>query len=155
MLINTTDLGQLVGLPEIIEESIEIDTDMYGVGLTVAAGYKNFFGNVTATYFKSVTSDADTDSTIMTITPMVGYFFPDYRLRVLIGAEYFDIENKMVGSIDLGGGNALDFNIGVETEEWAGRIGVYKEFGNSFEGTLTYTYGDDRDGLSAMFGYRF
>lgn len=153
--IRTTGLGQLVGLPEIIEERIEIDTDMWGVGLTAAVGYKNFFGNVTATYFENVTSDADSKSTIVTVTPMVGYFFPDYRLRVLAGAEYFDIDNKMVGSIDLPEGGSLDFNIGVETQEWAWRVGLYKEFGNHFEGTLTYTFGDDRDGISAMFGYRF
>ena len=153
--INTTLLGQIIGLPDVIEERIEIDTDMWGVGLTAAMGYKNFFGNVTATYFTSVTPDAGADSTIITVTPMVGYYIPDYRLRLLVGAEYFDVENKMVGSIDLGGGNALDFNIGIETREWAWRAGLYKELGNHFEAMLTYTFGDDRDGISAMFGYRF
>jgi hypothetical protein len=71
--INTTLLGQIIGLPDIIEERIEIDTDMWGVGLTAAMGYKNFFGNVTATNFTSVTPDAGADSTIIiTVTPMVG-----------------------------------------------------------------------------------
>lgn len=153
--INTTLLGQIIGLPDIIEAPIEIDTDMWGVGLTAAMGYKNFFGNVTATYFKSMTPDAGTDSTIITVTPMVGYFLPDYRLRLIVGAEYFDVEDRMVGSIPLGDGNSLDFNIGVETREWAWRVGLYKELGNHFEATLTYTFGDDRDGITGMIGYRF
>ena len=153
--INTTVLGQIIGLPDIIEAPIEIDTDMWGVGLTAAMGYKNFFGNVTATYFKSLTPDAGTDSTIITVSPMVGYFLPDYRLRLIVGAEYFDVEETMVGSIDLGDGDSLDFNIGVETREWAWRVGLYKELGNHFEATLSYTFGDDRDGITAMVGYRF
>ena len=61
----------------------------------------------------------------------------------------------MEGSIDLGNGESLDFNIGVETAAWAGRIGLYKEMGNHMELTLSYTYGEDRSGLSAMLGYRF
>ena len=155
LLIRTTDLAQLVGLPEIITETIDLETDMLGIGVTLAAGYKNFFGNITAQVSNARNEAAGTDSDVATTTAMVGYFFPKYRMRVMAGAEYFDIDNEMVGSIPLGDGNTLDFNIGVETQEWAGRLGVYKEIGSSFEATATYTFGDDRDGITVMFGYRF
>ena len=155
LLIRTTDLAQLIGLPEVITETIDLTTDMVGVGVTLAAGYKNFFGNITAQVSNSRTEGAGTDSDIVTTTAMVGYFFPRYRMRVMLGAEYFDIENKMKGSIPLPDGNTLDFNIGVETEEWAGRVGVYKEIGSSFEASAMYTFGDDRDGFTLLFGYRF
>ncbi len=155
LFIRTTDLGQLIGLPPVIEETIKVDTATLGVGATAAMGYKNFFGSITATYFVSVTEDANTESTTATLTPQVGYYIPNWRLRILVGVEYLDIENTMEGSIDLGNGQSLDFNIGVETAEWAGRIGLYKEIGNHMELTLSYTYGEDRSGLSTMLGYRF
>ena len=155
LFIRTTDLGQLIGLPPVIEETIKIDTAMLGVGATAAMGYKNFFGSITGTYFVSVTEDANTESTTKTLTPQVGYYIPNWRLRILVGVEYLDIENTMEGSIDLGNGQNLDFNIGVETAAWAGRLGLYKEMGNHMELTLSYTYGEDRSGLSAMLGYRF
>jgi hypothetical protein len=34
----------------------------------------------------------------------------------------------------------LDFNIGVETREWAWRVGLHKELGNQFEATLTHLF---------------
>ena len=100
-------------------------------------------------------SDAGVDANVSSVTAMVGYFIPNYRMRVMGGVEYFKDEESMVGSIPLPDGDSLDFNIGVEQEAWAGRVGVHKEFGNNWEGNFTYTYGDDRQGWTVFFGYRF
>lgn len=155
LLVSTTPLGQLLGLPEVIEGVVDTETDLFTVGITLAAGYKNFFGNITAQATNATNSAAGVDADVASVTAMVGYFIPNYRMRVMGGVEYFDEENAMVGSIPLPGGDALDFNIGMDQEAWAGRVGIYKEFGNNWEGNFTYTYGDDREGWTAFFGYRF
>ncbi len=155
LLINTTDLGDFVGLPEILEGQLDLDLTMGGVGVAAAGGYKNFIGALTITYLKTLTEGADTDSTAISVTPLVGYQFLDWRMQFLFGAEYLDLQKKMEGSIDLGGGESLDFNIGVESEEWAWRTGVRKEFGSNWEALATYSWGASRDGWTLMFGYRF
>ena len=153
--IRTTGLGQLVGLPEVINEQIKIDSSVYGGGATLGAGWRNYFGSVTATAMTTVTEAAGSESTAYTATAQLGYYFPRHRLRLMIGPEWLQLDNKMVGSIDLPSGDSLDFNIGLEHEEWAGRAGVYKQFGNNMEFTVTGTYGETRQGLTAMLGYRF
>ncbi len=49
----------------------------------------------------------------------------------------------------------MDFNIGLEHEEWVERFGIYKELGTKMELTLTGTAGETRHGVTAMLGYRF
>ncbi|MFC3615125.1 hypothetical protein ACFORG_15270 [Lutimaribacter marinistellae] len=153
--IRTTGLGQLVGLPPVIEEQITINSSVLGGGLTLAGGWRNYFASLTGTAMTTVTEDAGTRSTAYTVTPQVGYYFPRYRLRVMVGADYVKLDNKMVGSIPLPDGTNLDFNIGLEHEEWASRFGIYKQIGNNMELTLTGTYGDTRKGATVMLGYRF
>ncbi|MCE8522758.1 hypothetical protein KBY24_14720 [Ruegeria pomeroyi] len=153
--IRTTGLGQLAGLPPVIREQISINSDVAGVGLTVAGGWRNYFGSLTGTAMTTVTDDAGTESTAYTITPQIGYYWPRWRTRVMLGAEWLKLENRMVGSIPIPGGDPLNFNIGLEHEEWAGRFGLRKEFGNNVELIVTGTYGDTRRGWTASLGYRF
>ncbi|WP_068114346.1 porin family protein [Tropicimonas marinistellae] len=153
--IRTTGLGQLVGLPDVIDAKIDIDSFVYGGGATLGAGWRNYFASVTGTAMTTVTEDAGTESTAYTITPQVGYYFPRHRLRLMVGAEWLKLENEMVGNISLPDGDDLDFRIGLEHEEWSARAGLYKQFGNNMELTLTGTYGDTRKGVTAMLGYRF
>ncbi len=155
LLIRTTDLAQLVGLPEIIEATIKLETDILTLGVTGAVGWKNFFGSVTAQVTNAENREANTDTDITSVTVIAGYFFPKYRMRVLAGAEYMDQDDTMTGLIDLGDGDSLDFDIGLEREDWAGRVGVYREFGNNWTGNFTYTYGDDREGWTMFAVYRF
>lgn len=153
--IRTTGLGQLVGLPEVIDAKIDIDSYVFGGGATLGAGWRNYFASVTGTAMTTVTEDAGTESTAYTVTPQIGYYFPRYRLRLMAGAEWLKLQNEMVGSISLPDGADLDFRIGLEHEEWSARAGLYKQFGNHMELTLTGTYGDTRKGITAMLGYRF
>ena len=153
--IKTTGIAQLIGLPPVIESDIKLDLTMAGVGATLAAGYKNFFTAMTGTYMKTVTEGADSESTAISFTPLFGYQFVDYRFRLLAGAEYLKFDNKMEGTIDLGGGKLLDFNIGVETESWAWRTGIHKELGTNWELVASYTWGEDRSGYTLLFGYRW
>jgi hypothetical protein len=155
LLIRTTDLAQLVGLPEIIEETISLDLTALGVGLTAAVGYNNFIASATVTYVETVTSGADTKSEALSFTPLLGYQLLDYRMNLLIGAEYLDLQENMTGSIPLENGEVLDFNIGTETEAWAWRVGIHKEWGNHWESVVSYSWGEDRDGWNLMFGYRW
>lgn len=153
--INTTELGQIVGLPDIIEEDIGLNLTMAGVGVAVAGGYKNFFAAIAGTYMLTLTEGANTESTAIAVTPLVGYQMVDYRLRFLAGAEWLDLQKNMEGSIVLGNGEKLAFNIGVESEAWGYRVGVMKEFGSHWESLFSYTWGDDRDGWTMMVGYRW
>ncbi len=153
--IRTTGLGQLAGLPEVIEEQIEINSNVFGVGATLGAGWRNYFGSLTGTAMTTVNEATDSESTAYTATAQVGYYFPRHRLRLMFGPEWLRLDNKMVGKIDLPDGDSLDFNIGLKHEEWAGRVGLYKQIGNNMELTVTGTYGETRQGWTAMLGYRF
>ncbi len=150
--IRTTGLGQLVGLPPIIEEQIDINSTVVGGGATLAGGWRNYFASVTGTVLTTTTEEAGTKATSHLIAPQIGYYFPRHRLRVMIGADWLKLDSQMAGTIPIPGSPNLNFNIGMEHEEWAGRFGIYKQIGNNMEFTLTGTYGDTREGLTAMLG---
>ena len=159
--IRTTDefkdfIGWLGGdLPEYLSLDLELDNTIAGLGMTAALGYKNYFASITGSYAASVTESAGTTAHIWTANPIVGYQFPDYRLRFLLGAEYIKLNREMVGTINLPDGTSFDFNIGVDTDEWAGLIGLQKEFGSHFETVFMYGQGPDRQSFTITGGYRF
>ena len=155
LMINTTGLGQIIGLDPIVEGHISLDMTMLGAGAALAGGYKNAFAALTYTYMTTKTKGASTKSVAKATTGLVGYQFPNYRMRVMFGAEYLDLQEVMEGDLDLGGGETLAFNIGVESQAWAWRAGIMKEFGNHMEGLVTYSFGEDRNVWTFMLGYRW
>jgi hypothetical protein len=155
LMINTTELGQIIGLDPIVEGHISLDMTMLGAGVALAGGYKNAFAALTYTYMTTKTKGASTESVAKATTGLVGYQFPNYRMRVMFGAEYLALQEVMEGTLDLGGGETLAFNIGVESEAWAWRAGIMKEFGNHMEGLVSYSWGEDRNVWTFMLGYRW
>lgn len=150
LTLDTTKLGGIV-LPDTIELDLELDTDMAGLGVTGAVGYKNFFAALNATWSHSLTKQSGTSTTIWVVQPMIGYQIPDYRMRLLAGAEYQGFNSAMVGDL----GPNFHFDVGVDTEKWSGLIGLQKEFGTNLEAIFLYTYGKDRESFTVNFGYRF
>ena len=156
LTINTTELGEdFIGLPPTLTGDVDLDLTMGGVGLATAVGYKNFFAAIAATYMVTLTSGADTESEILSFTPLMGYQFLNARARLMFGVEYLDMAKTMEGSIPLDDGEVLDFRIGVDQEAWAYRVGVMKEFGSHWEGMFSYSWGDTRDGWTVLWGYRW
>ncbi len=141
-------------MPEFIDLNLDLNVNLAGVGMTTALGYKDIFGSLTASYAQSVTEGAGTSTNIWTLNPIAGYQFPEYRLRLLVGAEYVGINSEMLGTIEMEDGSQFDFNIGVTTNEWSGVLGIHKEFGSHMEFVLMYGRGEDRESFTATLGYR-
>lgn len=138
-------------LPDYIPLPLELEVTTAGLGTTLAAGYKNFFGTVTATYTQSVSEVAGTATDALVISPMVGYQYPQYRARLLLGAEYQDLAASMEGSLS----PDFNYNIGITTEKWAWVIGAHKELSDHFDAAIMYSEGDQREAWTLNLGYRF
>lgn len=138
-------------LPDYIPINLELDVTLAGLGATTAVGYKNFFASVTASYATSFSETAGTETNTLVVSPMAGYQYPQYRARLLVGAEYQDLASSMEGSL----GPNFHYNIGIETEKWAWMVGAHKELGDHFEGVLMYSKGEQREAWTFNLGYRF
>jgi hypothetical protein len=135
---------------------IKTSSFIYGLGATFAGGEGNFFGTVDMQYITAYTEAADVEMSMTIITPIVGYSFPKYGVRVLAGAQYQDIREEITASVDLTqDGNQETIVVGLKSEKWAGLIGVEKGFTRNWNGSLMYTYGEDRQNFNIMVGYRF
>ena len=145
------EIFELFGGQSTIPIDLALDVEMLGLGITGAMGYKNFFASVTATMATSVTEQAGTSTDTTVLAPMVGYQFPKYRARLLLGGEYQDLNSAMTGSI----GDLFEYEIGIETEKWAGVVGVHKELGSSFETAILISTGSQREAFTFNLGYRF
>jgi len=70
LMINTTVLGQIIGLPDVVEGHLSLDMTMFGGGAALAGGYKNAFGALTYTYMTTKTKGASTESVAKATTGM-------------------------------------------------------------------------------------
>jgi len=125
-------------------------TVLYGGGATIARGVGDFFSTVDMQYITSYAEAADAELTMSIMTPIVGYSFTNYGLRALLGAQYQDTKETIEATIA-----GKDAVVGLRSEKWAELIGVDKSFDWHWSGSLMYSYGEDRNNLSAVLGYRF
>ncbi|WP_163133759.1 hypothetical protein [Agarivorans sp. Alg241-V36] len=151
LVIDTTKLGEILIPQGKLVIPLELNNTMAGLGAVSAVGYKNYFASLNVTYAISVTEEAGTNTTTWVMQPMVGYQFPDYRARILLGAEYQDLSSSISGSLS----SDFNYDIGIKSEKWAGVVGVHKEIGSQFETVLMYSKGQHRDAITWGFGYRF
>jgi hypothetical protein len=96
-------------------------------GITLAGGYKNFFGSLDANYSYSEIDVVDGDIETLTISPRLGVLVDPALIKgsfaLWIGAMYMDYKQTVTDSVDL---NELDpklpsvdleFEIDIENEE--------------------------------------
>lgn len=144
-------VGGEVELPAISTSSF-----IYGAGATIAGGAGNFFATVDMQHITSFTDDADLEIEMTIVTPIVGYNFQRYGVRVLAGAQYQDLTEELIARVDLNGdGMDNEIRVGLQSEKWATLIGVEKGFTRNWNGSIMYSQGDDRKSFNMMIGYRF
>jgi hypothetical protein len=84
------------------------------------------------------------------ITPIIGYHYRELGIRALVGAQYQDTKETIVATF---GENQVI--VGLHSKKWAGLLGVEKGFDRHWSGSLMYSYGEDRNNLNLVLGYRF
>ena len=137
---------------------LHLEYDLVGVGTTLSVGYKEFFASVTASYSKTRLEGNDQwGDGILTIQPMLGYQFLDYRAQVFVGAEYQGLKPTMEGNLGYIDALGRDFtyNVGVELNKWAYLVGFNKQIGKNLNLTALYNKGETRSAFTLNLGYRF
>ena len=137
---------------------LHLEYDLAGVGTTLSVGYKEFFASVTATYSKTrLDGQENWGDSIITVQPMLGYQFLDFRAQVFIGAEYQGLKSSMTGNLGYIDALGRDFtyDVGVELNQWAYLIGFNKQIGRNLNLTGLYNKGETRNSFTLNLGYRF
>jgi hypothetical protein len=145
-------LGQTIEIPEgTLPVNINFIYKTYGVGTTLAVGYRNYFASMNVTYTRSFREGSDGDGTkLLVFSPVVGYQFPDYRAQLLLGVEYQDYSANFTGT-ELG----INYDVGVRVNKWTAGLGFRKEFGQHWNVLGLYGKGSDRESITFSLGYRF
>ncbi|WP_156029351.1 hypothetical protein [Shewanella colwelliana] len=144
--------------PAEVSVPLHLNYDVVGLGTTLSVGYKEFFASVTATYSQTrLEGQDDWGDGVLSIQPMLGYQFLDYRAQVFIGAEYQGLKPKMTGNLGYIDALGRDFtyDVGVELEEWAYLVGFNKQIGKNYNITALFNKGETRSSFTINFGYRF
>ena len=145
-------VGQSVEIPEgILPVNLEFDYKTYGLGTTLAVGYRNFFGSLNLTYTRTFREGGSGDGTeLFVFSPVVGYQFTDWRAQLLIGFEYQDYSANFTGT-EAG----INYDVGVSVNKWSAGLGFRKEFGQHWNVLGLYAKGSDRESITLAMGYRF
>ena len=143
-----------VGGKSITLDPFRTNSVLYGFGTTLAGGVGDFFGTINLQYMTSYTKAAEVKTEIIVITPMFGYYFKDYGVRVMGGGMYEDLKESL--DFDLTGGDIpLKGTIGLGAEKWAGTLGVNYDFTRHWTSNLIMAYGVDFQNLNFVVGYRW
>ena len=127
----TVDLPGFGQVPILDPATLNFDIDYngttYGGGITLAGGYKNFFGSLDANYTYTDINLVDADIKTLTISPRLGVLVDPSRIKgsfaFWIGAMYMDYKQTITDSVNLNQLDSglpsveLDFEIDVKNEE--------------------------------------
>ena len=113
--------------PQTISFDIDYSGTTVGVGITLAGGYKNFFGSLDANYSYSEIDVVDGDIETLTISPRLGVLVDPAAVKgsfaLWIGAMYMDYKQTVTDSVNLKELDPnlpsvdLEFEIDIENEE--------------------------------------
>jgi len=136
-------------------EPFNTNSLLYGVGATLGGGVGNYFTTINFQYLTAYTKSADVKTEVTVITPMVGYYFQDYGVRVMVGGMYEDLKEYLDFDLAEAGVPALKGRIGLRADKWAGTFGVNYDFTRHFVGNLVFAYGKDFQNASIVTTYRW
>lgn len=129
---------------------------LYGVGTTLAGGIGNYFATIDIQYLTSYTASADVSINMLVATPLFGYYFQDYGVRVFGGGQYQDLEKTITFDVSIPNtDDRISGEIGLESEKWAGLLGADYSFTRHWNGNMMLTYGEDRQNVILSLGYRW
>ena len=126
--VDVPGFGQVPILdPATLNFDIDYNGTTYGGGITLAGGYKNFFGSLDANYTYTDINLVDGDIKTLTISPRLGVLVDPSRIKgsfaFWIGAMYMDYTQTVTDSVNLNELDSslpsveLDFEIDVKNEE--------------------------------------
>ena len=132
---------------------VEYDGLVYGGGLTLAAGYKDFFGSLTM-LFTETDLDVSTSSVeAFVLTPRIGY--STGFGQVYIGAMYQHTEEKHEGSVTIPQFGNVNFEVELEEKDpWNYLAGVKIDLRKNLDLEVEGGVGD-RKHVTASLTYRF
>ncbi|MCL1068996.1 hypothetical protein L2735_19765, partial [Shewanella olleyana] len=141
-----------------IDLPLNLQYDVLSAGATLSVGYKNLFASATAGYaITRLEGETDWGDPIVTIQPMIGYNWVDYRTQLFVGMEYQIVKPYFrgeVSQIEIGG-QPFSYDVGANLTEEAYMIGFNKEIGRNYMLTFLYNKGKTRNSMTLNFGYRF
>jgi hypothetical protein len=155
----TVDVPIIGPIPILDPNTIRFDIDYngttYGGGITLAGGYKNFFGSLDANYTYTDINLVNGDIKTLTISPRLGVLVDPPIIKgsfaFWIGAMYMDYEQTVTDSVNLKELDSrlpsvdLDFEIDIENEEhWNFLMGGQWEITKRWQITAEGGVGDRR-----------
>lgn len=152
------DIGGLIGVdPEDIPDGIELggnlDSNMGGLGATLAGGVGDWNLSVTYQFMANETPSANTTTIAHVVQPMIGYM-TSFGMNIMAGAQGQFYDTKVAGFIELEDGQTLSYNVDFQPVHWNTILGIYKGFSKHWELALQAGFGS-RKSVTAVFGYRF
>jgi hypothetical protein len=144
-----------VGGESVALHGLNTGSILYGAGATLAGGAGNFFTTVNFQYMTSYTASADVKTEIVVVAPMVGYYFQDYGVRVMVGAMYEDLKETLEFDLTEAGKPNVKGVIGLRAEKWAGTAGVNYDFTRHWTSNILVSYGEDFQNLNYVVTYRW
>ncbi|CAM3032104.1 hypothetical protein [Vibrio rarus] len=97
--INVAD-NRNITLPQ-LPFKLDLDGNMYGGGMVLAGGYKEWFTIIDGSYTKTNLTVIDGGIDSIVITPRVGFDFTNYGhpVRVWVGGQYQNIQQTLKGDL--------------------------------------------------------
>lgn len=134
--------------------SINYDGEVYGGGVTLAAGTELLFGSVNVVWTRtSLSGDFDSEADALVAAPRVGLH--DDRGAIWIGAMYQQTDEHHAGTIALPFVGPVPFAVELSQEsDWNGLVGAHAALDEHWNLELEGGFGDRRT-ASATVTYRF
>jgi hypothetical protein len=152
------DYGWIIGVdPEDIPDAIELngslESNLYGLGATLAGGIGDWNLNVSYQFMVNATPSANTRTIAHVVMPMLGYM-TSFGMNIMVGAQGQFYDTKVTGFIDLSDGQRLSYNVDFQPVNWNAIFGIYKGFAKHWEIAIQAGVGNRTSG-TIVFGYRF
>ena len=113
--------------PKTIKFNIDYNGTTFGGGVTLAGGYKDFFGSLDVNYTQSNINVVDGEIKVLTVSPRVGVLVDPAAIKgslaLWVGAMYMDYKQTVTDEINLNELDSrlpsveIDFEIDVKNEE--------------------------------------
>lgn len=134
--------------------TINYDGEVYGGGVTLAAGTERLFGSLNAVWTRtSLSGDFDSEADAFVVAPRVGLH--DDRGALWLGAMYQRADEHHSGTVALPFIGPVPFEVELSQEsEWNGLIGAHAALDAHWNVELEGGFGD-RKSASATVTYRF
>ena len=151
--------------PQTVKLNIDYNGTTYGGGMTLAGGYKDFFGSLDANYTYSNIDVADSKIEVYTISPRLGMLVDSNAIEgsmaLWVGAMYMNYKQTVTESIDLSTiipgfpSVELDFEIDIKNDHpWNFLFGGQWEITKRWQFMTEVGIGDRKQVISGLF-FRF